>query len=99
MASEKVQGIIDQLNTFTVLEISELSKALQEAWGECQRGMYFAINFLKNNAGIESPAVLSSPFILVSLGYYGHKQDYEIALEEAQRLAAGDEESLWSLPP
>ncbi len=33
MASEKVQAIIDQLNTFTVLEISELSKALQEAWG------------------------------------------------------------------
>jgi large subunit ribosomal protein L7/L12 len=33
MPSEKVQTIIDQLNTFTVLEISELSKALQEAWG------------------------------------------------------------------
>jgi large subunit ribosomal protein L7/L12 len=33
MASDKVQAIIDQLNTFTVLEISELSKALQEAWG------------------------------------------------------------------
>jgi large subunit ribosomal protein L7/L12 len=33
MASEKVQAIIDQLNTFTVLEIAELSKALQEAWG------------------------------------------------------------------
>ena len=33
MASEKVQSIIDQLNTFTVLEISELSKALQDAWG------------------------------------------------------------------
>jgi len=33
VASDKVQGIIDQLNTFTVLEISELSKALQEAWG------------------------------------------------------------------
>jgi large subunit ribosomal protein L7/L12 len=33
MASEKVQAIIDQLNTFTVLEISELSKALQEEWG------------------------------------------------------------------
>src|SRR5688572_3184205 len=33
MASEKVQAIIDQLNSFTVLEISELSKALQEAWG------------------------------------------------------------------
>jgi large subunit ribosomal protein L7/L12 len=33
MPSEKVQAIIDQLNTFTVLEIAELSKALQEAWG------------------------------------------------------------------
>jgi large subunit ribosomal protein L7/L12 len=33
MASDKVQGIIDQLNSFTVLEIAELSKALQEAWG------------------------------------------------------------------
>ena len=33
MASEKVQAIIDQLNTLNVLEISELSKTLQEAWG------------------------------------------------------------------
>lgn len=33
MASEKVQTVMDQLNTFTALEISELSTALQEAWG------------------------------------------------------------------
>lgn len=33
MATEKVQAIIDQLNTFTVLEIAELSKSLQDAWG------------------------------------------------------------------
>ncbi len=33
MPSEKVQAVIEQLNSFTVLEISELSKALQEAWG------------------------------------------------------------------
>src|SRR4051812_38197853 len=33
MPSEKVQGIIDQLSSLSVLEISELSKALQEAWG------------------------------------------------------------------
>ena len=30
---DRVQTIINQLNSFTVLEISELSKALQEAWG------------------------------------------------------------------
>src|SRR5438105_2398978 len=33
MASDKVQAIIDSLNGLSVLEISELSKALQEAWG------------------------------------------------------------------
>jgi large subunit ribosomal protein L7/L12 len=32
-ASPKVQQIIEQLNTLNVLEIAELSKALQEAWG------------------------------------------------------------------
>ncbi len=33
MSSEKVQAIIDQLNHFSVLELAELSKALQDAWG------------------------------------------------------------------
>lgn len=33
MPSEKVAKIIEQLNGLSVLEISELSKALQEAWG------------------------------------------------------------------
>ena len=33
MASEKVQALIDQLNGLSVLEIAELSKALQEVWG------------------------------------------------------------------
>lgn len=59
---------------------------LQAAWDECRLGMDFATNFLKSNAGIDSPALLSSPFILVSLAYYGHKQNYEIPPEEAQRL-------------
>ena len=33
MASEKVAQIVQQLSGLTVLEIAELSKALQEAWG------------------------------------------------------------------
>jgi large subunit ribosomal protein L7/L12 len=33
MASAKVQNIIEQLSALNVLEIAELSKALQEAWG------------------------------------------------------------------
>jgi large subunit ribosomal protein L7/L12 len=33
MPSEKVQSIMSTLDTFSVLEISELAKALQEHWG------------------------------------------------------------------
>lgn len=59
---------------------------LQKAWKECVPGMEFALNFLRSNVGIESPALLSSPFLLVTLGYYGHKRNYHIPAKEAQRL-------------
>jgi hypothetical protein len=59
---------------------------LQRAWEECVPGMEFALNFLRSNVGIDSPALLSSPFLLVTLGYYGHKRNYQIGAEESQRL-------------
>lgn len=59
---------------------------LKEAWEECVPGMEFAINFIKNNAGIDSPALLSSPFMLVTLAYYGHRKDYELGEFESKRL-------------
>ena len=49
-------------------------------------GMEFAMNFLRSNAGIDSPALLSSPFIVVSLGFFGHIRGYEIGSDEADRL-------------
>ena len=61
-------------------------ETLQRAWKECVPGMEFALNFLKSNAGLDNPALLSSPFLLVTLGYYGHKRNYQIESEEAQRL-------------
>jgi hypothetical protein len=48
--------------------------------------MEFAINFMKANAGIESPALLSSPFILITLGVYGHHRNYQITSDEARHL-------------
>ncbi len=33
MASDKVQSLIDSLDTLSVLEVAELAKALQEHWG------------------------------------------------------------------
>lgn len=61
-------------------------EVLQRAWKDSVPGMEFALNFLRSNVGIDSPALLSSPFLLVTLGYYGHKRNYHIAPEEAQRL-------------
>jgi len=61
-------------------------ETLHQAWKDCVPGMEFALNFLKSNAGIDSPALLSSPFLLVTLGYYGHKRNYQIPAEESQRL-------------
>jgi len=61
-------------------------ETLQGAWKESCQGMEFALNFLKSNVGIDSPALLSSPFMLVTLGYYGHRRDYHITPNEADRL-------------
>lgn len=60
--------------------------ALQAGWKESCRGMEFALNFLKSNAEIDSPALLSSPFMLIALAYHGHKRDYALSTEESQRL-------------
>lgn len=69
------------------LTVSSLRReALQSAWTECCRGMEFAINFLQNNAGIDSPLLLTSPFMLISVAYYGHKRDYALSAEESERL-------------
>jgi hypothetical protein len=59
---------------------------LRCAWKECVQGMEFALNFLKSNVGIHSPILLSSPFLVVTIGYYGHKRGYQIPAEEMQGL-------------
>jgi hypothetical protein len=59
---------------------------LKQGWQQSVSGMEFALNFLRSNIGIESPALLSSPFIVVTLGYYGHKRNYQITPEEANGL-------------
>lgn len=69
------------------LTVSSLGKdRLQQAWGECTPGMEFALNFLGSNTGIDSPVLLSSPFIVVTLGYFGRSRGYEIGKAEADLL-------------
>jgi hypothetical protein len=61
-------------------------ETLKQGWKGCVSGMEFALNFLRSNVGIESPALLSSPFIVVTLGYFGHKRNYQITPDEAKGL-------------
>lgn len=69
------------------LTVGTLSlEALQEAWAASCRGMEFAMNFLKRNVGVSSPALLSSPFILVSIAYFGHVRHYELSPDIADQL-------------
>ena len=60
--------------------------SLQKAWRESVPGMEFAVNFLKSNAKIDSPTLLSSPFLLVALSYYGHKRAYKLGKQEAEQI-------------
>lgn len=59
---------------------------LQKAWKEACEGMDFAFNFLRSNLGIDSPALLSSPFLLVVLAYFGHSRNYALSNDEARKL-------------
>ena len=62
------------------------AEALKAAWVDACKGMEFAINFLKSNAGVDSPALLSSPFLLVTLAIFGHRRAYALDPAEAGRL-------------
>lgn len=66
-------------------------ETLQASWNACCHGMEFALNFLKSNVGIDSPALLSSPFLLVTLSIYGHRRGYHLSPQEADKL------KLWTL--
>jgi hypothetical protein len=59
---------------------------LQKAWKESGEGMSFALNFLKSNVGIDSPALLASPFLIIVLAYFGHIRGYLLSSEEAAQL-------------
>lgn len=69
------------------LTVSNLTlDELKSGWDEGCRGMEFAINFLRSNAGITSPALLASPFLLISLGFYGAQRSYKLSAAEEKGL-------------
>jgi hypothetical protein len=61
-------------------------ESLQEAWKRSTRATEFAVDFLKANCGIESPVLLSSPFLVVLLAYYADAHKFNLSPEEAREL-------------
>jgi hypothetical protein len=69
------------------LSVNSISlDVLQSSWVQARRGMEFALNFAKSNLKIDSPALLSSPFMLVTIGFYGHSRGYHLSPEESALL-------------
>jgi hypothetical protein len=59
---------------------------LQEAWKQSMEGMDFALNFIKSNVGITSPALLSSPFLLITVAMFGASRQYSLSSLEEEKL-------------
>ena len=67
--------------------VGSLSKErLEIAWKDAKKGMLFALNFLRSNVSIDSPVLLSSPFIIITLAAYGHSKDYHLSPSESADL-------------
>jgi hypothetical protein len=59
---------------------------LQAGWQAAVRGMDFALNFVRSNVRLESPVLLSSPFLLITVAIFGHKRNFQLSPDEAVRL-------------
>lgn len=61
-------------------------ETLQDNWNKAKESIHFALNFLKSNAQIDSPALLSSPYFIITVAYYGHHKDYHLKHKEEAEL-------------
>lgn len=54
---------------------------LRDSWEQTKIGLRFAVNFLKANAGVEAPSLLSSPFLLVPIAVYAVKAGLQVSAQ------------------
>lgn len=59
------------------------TQALQDGWKRTTKALNFALNFARTNLGIDSHALLSSPFLLITLAFWSDKMGYAISGEDA----------------
>lgn len=62
------------------------AEELKSAWLTCRHGMEFALDFIANNVKIESPSLLASAYILITIAYFGFKRGYSLSPKQAENL-------------
>ena len=59
---------------------------LEVGWAGAKKSITFALNFLTSNLKIDSLALLSSPFIVHAIAYWGEINKYKVSQEEAAAM-------------
>ena len=61
------------------LTVGSLTRVqLEDGWKRAQRALNFAVDFAKSNLHIDSPTLLSSPFLLIALAYWSDQRKFRI---------------------
>lgn len=67
------------------LTVGSLTRTqLEDGWKRTQRALNFAVDFAKNNLHIDSPTLLSSPFLLIALAYWADQKGYRCEFGDAE---------------
>jgi hypothetical protein len=59
---------------------------LQAGWVQAKRGIQYAMNFLRTNAGIEDESLLSSPLYVLTIAYFAEKCGGQPSAAESRLL-------------
>lgn len=73
--------ITGQSRFLTVASMTQ--PTLEDGWKRTRRALDFAVNFAQQNIGVDSPTLLSSPFLMITTAYWGAQMNYKISDEDA----------------
>jgi len=69
------------------VSISRVNKEnLEKAWEQAKDGIHFAVNFLRNNAGIESLSHISASMLIIPIAVYSLIKHEELSPKEEKQL-------------
>lgn len=75
-------SIISGQSRFLIVPKLTISE-LDDGWRRTKRAIDFAVNFAQQNLDVDSPTLLSSPFMMIATAYWGAQMDYKISDAEA----------------